>query len=401
MLLENANDFVIGERLTAIVLGMDDLRERDAELYASAGFDHFVPIFIGRATANRRAYADWQEAESELAALARDVDQLADGSRKTFLAAMVRSQRAAVRMIGGETLSFAEKLREFAGVPAGLVPEETLDELRERLSALLATRGYASGPLGDRVRAWERARVVPVDDLGRVFDELMDVARARTDAAIFPVGDYAMRLRPVRDVRYTARCSFDDGCMDINVDVAFTRSNLKHLVCHEVFPGHATQLLYTRALVDAGRAPVDTLLCTANAVTGCVQEGIGDQGIELIDWVEDEDDAAHIELRRLQTAAGANAAWHLMVSGWPEERAAAYLRDRAFGQDAWVAGRIGFARQPFHGPFLAHYWYGNETVRAVRLRAEAAGPVARTAFVTYLYERLHSPESLDMFAPAA
>ncbi len=398
MITRHVDDFTIGERLTAIVLGMDDLRECEAERYAAAGFDHFIPIFIGKPAADRRTFAAWQEAADELAALAGDVERLPDGPRKTFLAAMLRSERAAVRMIRGESLTFAEKLQEFAGVPAGLVPEETLDELRERLDALLARRGYTTGPLGDRVRAWERARVVPVDDLGRVFDELMDVARAKTDAAIFPVGDYAMRLRPVRDVRYTARCSFDDGCMDINVDVAFTRSNLKHLVCHEVFPGHATQLLYTRALVDAGKAPADTLLCTANAVTGCVQEGMGDQGIELIDWVEDEDDAAHIELRRLQTAAGANAAWHLMVSGWPDERVAAYLRDRAFGQDAWIAGRIGFARQPFHGPFLAHYWYGNETVRAVRLRAEAAGPAARKAFVTYLYERLHSPESLEMFA---
>jgi hypothetical protein len=398
MIAQQVNDFHIGERLTAIVLGMDDLRERDAERYASAGFDHFVPIFIGRATAHRRAFTDWQEAADDLAALATEVEHLSDGPRKTFLAAMLRSQRAAVRMIRGETLPFAEKLREFAGVPAALIPEETLDELHENLDALVAKRGFTTGSLGDRVRAWERARVVPVGDLPRVFDELMAVARAKTDAAIFPVGDYAMRLRPVRDVRYTARCSFDDGCMDINVDVAFTRSNLKHLVCHEVFPGHATQLLYTRALVDAGKAPADTLLCTANAVTGCVQEGMGDQGIELIDWVEDEDDAAHIELRRLQTAAGANAAWHLMVSGWPDGSVAAYLRDRAFGQDAWVAGRIGFARQPFHGPFLAHYWYGNETVRAVRLRAEAAGPTARKAFVTYLYERLHSPESLEMFA---
>jgi hypothetical protein len=390
------DDFALGHRLTAIVLGMDALRARDAERYERAGFDALVPIFIGRERVGARAFTTFDEAADDLASLAGDVDALPLGPRRTFLAAMVRSMRAVARMLRAEELSFEEKLRDFAGVPSGPIPEATLDELREGLAALLARRGFTAGSLGERVRSWEAARVVRRDDLTRVFDELMAIARAKTDATIFPVGDYSMRLRPVENVRYTARCSFDEGCMDINVGVAFTRSNLKHLVCHEVFPGHSTQLLYTRTLVDEGRAPLDTLLCTANAVTGCIQEGIGDQGIELIDWIEDDDDAAHVELRRLQTAAGANAAWHLMVDRWPEERVATYLRERAFGQEAWIRGRIGFARQPFHGPFLAHYWYGNETVRKVRLRASS--PAQRAAFTRYLYERLHSPESLEMFA---
>jgi hypothetical protein len=390
------DDFALGNRLTTIVLGMDALRAREAERYERAGFDALVPIFIGRENVDARKYATFDEAAGDLASLAGDVEGLPFGPRKTFLAAMVRSMRAVVRMLRTERLSFEEKLSDFAGVPTGPIPEATLDELREGLATLLERRGFRSGSLGERVRTWEAARAIHRDDLARVFDELMAVARAKTDAAIFPVGDYSMRLRPVENVRYTARCSFDEGCMDINVGVAFTRSNLKHLVCHEVFPGHSTQLLYTRALVDEGRAPLDTLLCTANAVTGCIQEGIGDQGIELIDWIEDDDDAAHVELRRLQTAAGANAARHLMVDGWPEERVADYLRERAFGQEAWVRGRIGFAQQPFHGPFLAHYWYGNEAVRRVRLRAASAGQ--RTAFTRYLYERLHSPESLEMFA---
>jgi hypothetical protein len=393
-----ADDFALGRELTATVLGMDALRARDAERHAAAGIDDLVPIFIDRESAPCAAYDDWSQARADLDRLASGAALLPDGPRKTFLGAMLRSLTAAARMLAGETLTFEEKLRDFAGVPARAIPEETLDELRDGLVSLLARRGFRGGSLGERVRAWEAARALRRDELERVFDELMAVARERTDRSIFPVGDYTMRLRPVENVRYTARCSFDEGCMDINVGVSFTRSSLKHLVCHEVFPGHATQLLYTRVLVDEGRAPADTLLCTANAVTGCVQEGIGDQGIELIDWVEDEDDAAHVELRRLQTAAGANAAWGLMVEEWSDERAAAYLEARAFGQEAWVRGRIGFAKQPFHGPFLAHYWYGNETVRAVRLRAGAAG---RKRFIRFLYERLHSPESLSEFPDGA
>ena len=41
-------------------------------------------------------------------------------------------------------------------------------------------------------------------------------------------------------------------------------------------------------------------IAATNAITGCVQEGIGDQGIYLIDWIADEDDEIHQELRRIR-----------------------------------------------------------------------------------------------------
>src|SRR5262249_46169335 len=145
--------------------------------------------------------------------------------------------------------------------------------------------GATRGTLPERLAAWEEARAVPTEKLGEMFRELMTEAKERTDARVFDTGDYDMALNLVSGTMYTARCSFQNGKMDLNSDIRFTRAALKHLVCHEVFPGHSTQLLSTRAAVDAGEAPLDALLIAANAITGCVQEGIGDQGIYLIDWV--------------------------------------------------------------------------------------------------------------------
>ena len=182
--------------------------------------------------------------------------------------------------------------------------------------------------------------------------------------------------------------------MDLNTDLSFTRAALKHLVCHEVFPGHSTQLISTRAEVDAGRATADALLITANAITGCVQEGIGDQGVQLIDWIEDDDDQIHLELRRLRSAAQTTAAWVYMVEGKPAEEVMRYLREVAMGQEAWARGRLRMAAHPFRGPFIASYWAGNEAVRTVRERIR---PEQKAEFVTALYSRAHSPRSLDMF----
>ena len=169
---------------------------------------------------------------------------------------------------------------------------------------------------------------------------------------------------------------------------------MKHLVCHEVYPGHSTQLLYTRAEVDSGRATMDALLITANAITGCVQEGIGDQGVQLIDWIEDDDDQIHLELRRLRSAAQTTAAWAYMVEGKPAEEVMEYLRNIAMGQEAWARGRLRMAAHPFRGPFIASYWAGNEAVRTVRERIR---PDQREDFLKALYGRAQSPRSLDMF----
>jgi hypothetical protein len=167
------------------------------------------------------------------------------------------------------------------------------------------------------------------------------------------------------------------------------------LVAHEVFPGHATQLLMTKARVQEGSAHPETLLCTANTVLGCVQEGIADEGVGLIDWLEDEDDQIHLQLRRLRSAAQTSAAWYLMAEARPAEQVAEYLREVAAGQESWVQGRLRMASHPFRGAFIASYWAG---ARAVQRVMERVPQEDFPRFIEYLYANAHSPQSLEMYS---
>lgn len=386
-----------GATLTAVTMGIDAFersRPRGTSLLDGEGL---VPIYMGADLVPARRYASWDEVQEDLAALESSIGQIPDGPRAVFLRGMLTSLKVAVRLFTGASPSFEEKVRDLVGAPTGPVDPAVIEDIRGRLDSLLRRQGAVRGDLGERIRAWEEGRFVDPARLEATFTELLAEARARTDARIIDTGGYEMALNPVRDVPFTARCNFNQGQMDLNVDQRFTRSALKHLVCHEVHPGHVTQLLYTRAEVEAGRSDADALLCTANAVTGCVQEGIGDQAVQLIDWIEGEDDEIHLELRRLRSAAQTSAAWHLMVDGWAADRVAEYLRRTAFGQEAWIQGRLRMAAHPFRGPFIASYWAGNESVRRVRERVPAG---QRPSFMTYLYGRVHSPESLEMFSPA-
>jgi tetrahydromethanopterin S-methyltransferase subunit G len=381
--------FALGRRLTEITLGIDALGAETARRSGNDDYEDLVPIFIGEGLARPQVFAAWEDVGRALDDLASSVGSFEDAARKLFLFGMIRSLRASAKFFAGGDIEFEEKVRDLVGVPAQTVPDAEIDAIHARIDRLLARRGFTSGTLAQRVEAWQVGRYLDPDDIPAVFEHLMATAKERTDAMIWPTGDYTMRLNAVRDVPYAGRCSFVRGEMDINLDVLVTRSSLKHLVCHEVFPGHSTQLLSTLAVAKSGEAPLDALLCTTNAVTGAVQEGIGDQGIDLIDWVEDEDDAAQIELRRLQTATGTNAAWHLHCSGWTREASIAYLHDVGFGQRSWATVRTAMALHPFRGIFLASYWFGNETVKA--LREEPAG---HERLVDALFREVHSIASL-------
>lgn len=385
--------FDLGRELAEVTLGINAFEAKKAAESLLDG-EGLVPLYAGGDLVESRSYDSWDAIRADLAGLENATAALASGPRQAFLEGMLKSLKMAVRLFSGGTPSFEEKVIDLVGASAGREDSALIEDARSRLDQLLRRAGIIRGSLADRVAAWEEARGVAPEKLVPVFRELMAEAKARTNARIFDTGDYDMVLNPMPGMMYTARCDFHDGKMDLNTDVRFTRAALKHLVCHEVYPGHSTQLLYTRAEVDAGHAPHDALLIATNAITGCVQEGIGDQGIYLIDWIEDEDDELHQELRRIRSASQTSAAWMLMVEGMPADKVADYLRETALGQAAWIEGRLRMAAHPFRGPFISSYFAGNEAVRRVR---ERVTPEQWPDFLVQLFGRAQSPQSLQMF----
>ena len=384
----------MGVELTAVTMGIDALERRRPPEGGLLDQEGLVPIYVGHDIVAARDYADWQQVEADLQALTARLDSVSPRYRQLCLSDLLRSLKVAVRLFAGASPSFEEKVRDLVGAPTGAVEESVIATIRDRLDTLLRQKGVVRGTLAERIGEWEHSGALEPGRLEAAFEALMHEARARTAATIFDCGDFTMSLNPVRDVPYTARCSFAEGRMDLNVDGGFSRSAMKHLVAHEIFPGHATQILYTRARVGEGRAPTEALLCTANTVLGCVQEGIGDEAVELIDWVEDADDALQVEVRRLRSAAQTSAAWYLMHDGWTAGAVTDWLRDVAAGQPSWIDGRLRMAAHPFRGPFIASYWAGAVAVRTVRERTPAS---RQRAFIEYLYENAHSPASLALF----
>ena len=387
------DDKQIGLEITRIAAGIDTFERVANNNQGIIGDEGLIPLYLGRDLIQEREYASWEEVGRDVEEIGGVIAATEDSPRRMFLMKLVESLRMAVLLFRGGDAGYREKLERLVGVPAEPIRSEFISSLAGQLDRDLTESGFGEGSLRDRILAWESGRIVPADKVPEVFSELMHEARDRTDSMVVPTDGYMMELNPVRDTMYTARCNFRERKMDLNVGNTFTRAALKHLVAHECFPGHSTQNIYTVKSFKQGTSTADVLLCSLNGITGVIQEGIGDQGVELIGWIDDVNDQIQATLRRYQSAVATQAAWKINVEGVSDEEVGAYLRDVGAMQEARVHGRIAMARHPFRGPFIASYFYGNEAVRRVR-RAREGRPEAREAFVKDLYGNMHSPESL-------
>jgi hypothetical protein len=383
----------LGYAITALAAGVDAFEH---QVHGGKGIledEGFIPLYLGKDLVEARSFRNWAGIEAELAALKNLVEALDDGPRRDFLRKLMESIELAVGLFQGKTYSFEEKLTRLVGIPSEPIAKEFLEGLEDSLKDMLSKTGFGKGSLKDRITAWEEQSFIAVDMVPETYTALMLEAKERTDAMILPTGDFYMELNPVRNVHYTARCNFSQRKMDLNMENRFTRSAMKHLVTHEIFPGHSTQNIYTIDSYRRGNSTADVLLCSLNGIPGVIQEGIGDQGLEMINWIESIDDEIYATLGRYRSAISTQAARMINVDGIEDEKVGAYLRDVGVLQEARVRGRISMAHHPYRAPFIASYFYGNEAVRRVRKAVEGDAE-RKKAFIRDLYGTMHSPESL-------
>lgn len=387
------DDRKLGYRITAIAAGMDTFERRINKGNGIIDDEGLIPLYLGQDLIEEAPFASWEEVDTAIGSITTQIQMLEEGPRKIFLEKLTNSLQSASLLFRGETATFEEKLTKLVGVPAESLDDEFLETLGMRLEEALDKAGYSNGTLKDKVSKWEQSGMIEPERLVDVFNELMQESQKRTDSMIVDTEGYTMKLNPVRNMHYSARCNFSEGKMDINVDNRFSRASLKHLVAHECFPGHSTQNIYTLSSYKQGIATADVLLCSLNGITGVIQEGIGDQGVELIDWIEDDNDAIQALLRRYQSAVATQATWKINMEELSDEQAATYMRETGAMQEARILGRLHMARHPFRCGFISSYFYGNEAVRRVRMAVEN-DPERRKTFIAELYGKMHAPESL-------
>jgi hypothetical protein len=205
-------------------------------------------------------------------------------------------------------------------------------------------------------------------------------------------------LEPVRldNVPFTAYCDFPARKMRLNLAFPFTRSDIKHLACHEAFPGHLVHLALRQRYVAEGKMPLDGAQVVTSSASSALFEGIADNGWFFLDWINTPEDVAGMTLVRLRAALRCNAAWMLHAEGRSPEEVAPIIAEAGFQDVATAAGRLGFLRHGLRAPFVYGYWCGDTSTYAVW---EKVPKERRKEFWGYLYGNMHTPTTLKQFWP--
>jgi hypothetical protein len=381
------------EDVTDMLLGVDSL----IRVTGGESDDGLVVVNMDPERVPAR-YESFEAAEAAIEELRRRASALTEADRRRYYDQLCTSTRTLLAWRRG-TVPFAEQLAGFLHVPAESVSDGDLEALRTQMHALLGEMGY-DGDLAARAAAWEARNRVPADEVQETLTALLDEAWDRTvDQIAIPASkEDGMRVSTVTGVPFNARCDYLHRTVELNIEPILTRPSLKHLAVHEGYPGHYVQFKLRETWYREGRAPADGLLSIVNSASSSPFEGIADNGMHVIDWIESDDDRLSALLSRYRSGLGAAAAWRLHALGWSVDAVTDWLRERALiGGEGWAANRMRFIGAPQRAALIWSYWWGEQTVYPVWARQPRE---VRGEFLEYLYGRMHSLQTVGMFGDA-
>lgn len=378
-----------GEQATTALLGLDALFQ------AEPGHADALVVLNMSHTHQPERFSSYAEAHARFAELEQQAIELPEPDRQRYYSQLCQSEMAFCRWREGQ-LDFAEQIGGFLHVPPAPASDAELDALRTQMRSLLNQMGY-HGSLATQCTAWEARNRVPPDEVEPTLNALLSQAWDRTAERIeipAPKSD-GMQVQTVSGVPYNARCDYSNRTIELNIEPILTRPGLKHLAVHEGYPGHYLQFKLREHWYAQGTAPADGLLSVVNTASSSPFEGIADNGLRVIDWIENDDDRLSAILTRYRSGIGTVAAWRLHALNQAPEQVADWLHANALvGGEGWVANRMRFIGAPDRSTLIWSYWWGEASVAPAW---EAIAPEQQPAFLRFLYGRMHSPQTVAMF----
>jgi hypothetical protein len=372
------------ERMVGLILGVDHIYRAllRPELQGLAR-EGWVAINLSQVPA--RSLTSYAEAREVTAEMLRELNSLElSPGRERYFQDYLQAIAAFCRWQEGRSAAYEELSHALLGIE---VRPPDLDPLLGDLNARLRGAGLI-GDTTSMIAAFRDRRAVPRDQMVSTLTRYMAEAREWVCREFFPLpDDFQFRVEGEGNLSYNAYCEYVGRFIRINLDLQFTHEDLKYLACHEAYPGHGTHILRRELLVKAGKMTEDGLLVVTDTPTSPLFEGIGEIGLTLVGWDQTEAEIINRAIVRLDAAVGVWAG-HLFAAGRRDEGMALLRRYR---DDAWAESRGGLIDLPIRGPFICAYYYGDLVVQAAYDRMGAG-----KAFLTHLYDVMHSPASLAL-----
>jgi hypothetical protein len=382
----------LGAELTQVTLGIDLLYRRQAGGDSFMDKEGLVPVIL--TDLPPRNFQTWNGADAALQDLEKEIRSHDAGLRRDYVSEMIDSLRTLVATFRGDRLSYSERVQRCLRVSPAAVSDEIMQDYRRNIDENLRALGYVKGDLAERVERWEGDSQVPADKVLPTLKQLLQIARERTQDRLFPLTDVMLGPVAIHDVPFSAYCDYPGRQLLLNMDYPYTMPGLKHLACHEGYPGHVVHLAVREAKTRNGEMPMDGALVVTNSASSPIFEGIAENGIYFLDWIEGPADELGMALIRLRSAARVNAALMIHSQGKSIEEARDYLVRSCFLNLRQAESRLGFLTHKLRAPFIFAYWQGDLAVASVWTKVTLA---QKKEFFHYLYDYMHTPTTLATY----
>lgn len=200
--------------------------------------------------------------------------------RRDFLRAQLTAASTRLRMLQGEKLSFTDEARGLFGVAPDLKPLSAYDPILARIETLVP----GSGPLADRVDAFQDRFTIPKDRLQPVFDAAIGECRARTASHIDLPPDESFRMEFVTGKSWSGYNYYQGDAhslIQINTDLPIRISRAVDLGCHEGYPGHHALNMLLEERLTKGKGWIEFSVYPLYSPQSLIAEGSANYGIDL------------------------------------------------------------------------------------------------------------------------
>ncbi|MDQ3139482.1 MAG: hypothetical protein M3Q15_02005 [Pseudomonadota bacterium] len=206
--------------------------------------------------------------------------QSMDQRRRAFLLANLKAATTRLRMLRGEKLSFADEAEGLFGVRPELQELSTYDSVLARIDALVP----GTGPLPERVDAFQEQFTIPTARLKPVFDAAIAECKRRTLQHIaLPAGEtFTMEFVTGKSWSgYNYYKGNATSLIQINTDLPIRISRAVDLGCHEGYPGHHAYNMLLEQKLAKDRGWIEFTVYPLYSPQSLIAEGSANYGIDL------------------------------------------------------------------------------------------------------------------------
>jgi hypothetical protein len=220
-----------------------------------------------------------QSLQARVAAIPAEGDSL-DARRVRFLAAQLTAAATRLRMIQGEKLSFSDEAKGLFGVVPDIKPIESYDPVLAKIATLVP----GTGPLPERMEAFQNRFNIPTDRLKPVFDAAIAECKRRTLEHLALPKDESFTLEFVTGKSWGGYNYYKGNAhslIQVNTDLPIRISRAVDLGCHEGYPGHHVLNALLEEKLTKGKGWIEFSVYPLYSPQSLIAEGSANYGIDL------------------------------------------------------------------------------------------------------------------------